>query len=76
MMQVQFVRMLGLNLAGPEVCPRCREVITPADGCFVAVRLPEREPLRFHVDCYEEFAGGLVMFRTEILPVARQDRVH
>ena len=75
-MQVQFVRMLGLNLAGPEVCPRCRQAITPADGSFVAVRLPEREPLRFHVDCYEEFAVGLVTFRTEILPVARQERVH
>ena len=76
MMEVQLVRMLGLNLAGPEECPRCREAITPADGSFVAVRLPEREPLRFHVDCYEEFAGGLVRFRIEVLPVARQVQVH
>ena len=76
MMQVQYVQMLGLNLAGSEVCPRCREPITPADGSFVAVRLPEREPLRFHLECYGEFAGGLMTFREEVLPHCRQERIH
>jgi hypothetical protein len=75
-MQVQYVRMLGLNLAGEAVCPRCLEPITPADGSFVAVRLPERVPLRFHLDCYREFAGGLMTFREEVLPHCTKEPVH
>jgi hypothetical protein len=75
-MQVQYVRMLGLNLAGIEACPRCLQPITPADGSFVAVRLPEREPLRFHLECYGEFAGGLMTFREEVLPQCTKEQIH
>ena len=75
-MEVQLVRMLGLNLAGSETCPRCLEAITPVDGSFVAVRLPERAPMRFHLDCYAEFAGGLMTFREEVLPHCREELIH
>jgi hypothetical protein len=75
-MHVQYVRSLGLNLAGTEACPRCREPITPADGSFVAVRLPEREPLRFHLDCCREFAVGLMTFREEVLPHCTKEVIH
>jgi hypothetical protein len=74
--EIQLVRMLGMNLAGSDTCPRCLCPITSADGSFVAVRLPEREPLRFHLDCYDEFAGGLMLFREEILPRWRAEPVH
>ena len=76
MIQVQLVKMLGLNLAGTDTCPRCEEPITRSDGSFVAVRLPDREAMRFHLDCYEVFATGLATFRSEILPMALLERVH
>ena len=76
MIQVQLVKMLGLNLAGTATCPRCEEPIKRSDGSFVAVRLPDRDPMRFHLECYGEFAGGLMTFREEVLPHCRQERIH
>lgn len=75
MIQIQVVRQFGLGLAGADACPRCEEPIAASDVGFVAVRLPRREPIHFHLECYDVFAAGLVSFRSKVLPAALRQRV-
>ena len=76
MIQVQLVRPGGVDLAGPEPCPRCGEAITPADGSFVALRLTGREAVRLHLDCYEVLVVGLRAFRDEVVRQAPPEAVN